>query len=66
MTLVKTSTGGLVGMGSSGGTLKHTEHISDTVCYQRAVLVQDQVRSDVGYNGGTWYLQNMNMNSQHT
>ena len=53
-------------MGSSGGTLKHTEHISDTVCYQRAVLVQDQVRSDVGYNGGTWYLQNMNMNSQHT
>jgi len=40
MTLVKTSTGGLVGIGSNGGTLKHTERKSFTICYQRAVLVE--------------------------
>jgi len=40
MTLVKTSTGGLGGSGSNGGTLKHTERKSDTICYQRAVLVE--------------------------
>ena len=40
MTLVKTSTGGLVGIGSNGGTLQHTERKSDAIYYQRAVLVE--------------------------
>jgi hypothetical protein len=35
MTLVKTSTEGLVGIGSNGGTLKQTDRISDDVLLGR-------------------------------
>jgi hypothetical protein len=35
ITLVKTSTDGLVGIGSNGGTLKQTDHISDNMILGR-------------------------------